>query len=152
MPIKQNKGNSFPNRAYALPRRGHLPRFPVPDMDSVLWTKHCPDFSYCRLWSGISCDHHAPWRSVSDITGSSVYEVCRSLGPQHRTSTPTITLGLPSPKARGLPTMLLPAPTACLPLRLLHSKSYKKRGICHSSLCRTPSVSPFWTQMVMNLE
>lgn len=105
-----------------------------------------------HLWSCIPSEHHVPWRSVNDIRGSSV-ECMRFAGAwAHSIVHPRSLLVSLHPKSGVFPAMLLPAPTACLPLRLLHSKSYKKRGIRHSSLCRTPSVSPFWTQMVMNLE
>lgn len=104
-PLSKIKAIAFPTE--------HMPSQDVGfclGFQSQTWTLFCgpsiaQTFLSCHLWSGIprwaSCTlevsewHHRIFCWV--------YEVCRSLRTQYCTSTPMITLGVPSPKVRGLP-------------------------------------------------
>lgn len=147
MPIKQNKGKTLSIGHMTSQDVGLCLGFQYQTWTPSYGSSIVQIFLCWHLWFGILSEHHASWRLVSKIRGSSV-KFMRFLGAGAH----SMVHSLPQPLLISLHPKSGVFPTACLHLRLLHLKSYKERGIHHSSLCRTPSASPFWTQMVMNLE
>lgn len=132
MLVMQNKGNSFPNRAYGLPEHEPLLGFTVPDVDGFPPVgQSLPRVSLIVFYDLVFplCIMHprGQWGKSQGLLSSlwCFQELCIQPG----TFIPMVTLDLPSSKVRGPPRLCRFLIHRMLESNPLHLKSYKERKI-----------------------